>query len=111
MTKPTRRTRRYASRCSRGEQAFSVALKLRLSCLVQPHLVDECDRSASLRRWVAPLETAFSLMCLARSRISRGRSELIDHYHAAPQSCFGDDILRVSTFEPFRPTLDGRGLQ
>ena len=41
-------TRRFASRCSRGEQAFTVALKLPPLCPVQPFLVRHRDRSAML---------------------------------------------------------------
>lgn len=45
---PQSRTRRFASRCSREEQAFTVALKWPPSCLVQPFLVRHRHRSAML---------------------------------------------------------------
>src|SRR3546814_1033723 len=44
-TWPLRRTRRYASRCSREEQAVSVALKWPRSCLMIAIFIDERGRS------------------------------------------------------------------
>ena len=62
---PQSRTRRFASRCSREEQAFTVALKWPPSCLVQPFLVRHRHRSAMLSTRLA-FENAAHLVTYGR---------------------------------------------